>query len=524
MMRRPYVFAVLFLVLAVAACAGGPSFGVDAGAATATVLRGDEVTRTVTVARGGVAGPIVLALSGAPAGVTGSFADPVLPDGATSTTLTLAVAPSAVDGASALTVTAVAGARAASASVALTVESLTVTGRIVDALGLPRSDVSIGIQGATTVSGFDGTFEVSGVSVPYDVATVVAGVEPVAHVFAGLRADEIELFPYGTISELGPFSATVTGALPAAVPANHRAVICVEGLEVSLYGCDTLSSGEIDYEVVLSYAGGSFGARVHALLVEVDANGRPVSYPSYGTADTTVAPGATSNGVDILAPTNPAEASIALAANVPAGFEPSDVDLGVRLNERFTLSLGSASVVGGVLGSFPVPLLPGGTYGVSISAYTPVGSAATIAWRMGLAAGASVTLDLPAPPVQQAPAEGATAIGVGSTLTLSAAPGGIATFVITTAVGPGPSLAITTVADRVTIPDLTSLGFALLPAAEHEWTVVVAPGAATPESGGRGWYGPYADVTLALTSGGPSSLAAPTGSIMGTANRVFFTP
>ena len=135
-----------------------------------------------------------------------------------------------------------------------------------------------------------------------------------------------------------------------------------------------------------------------------------------------------------------------------------------------------------------------------------------------------MTVDLPAPPVLQAPADGATAIGVGSTLRLSTAPGGAATFVVNPVGASGPSLAITTLEDRVTVPDLTDFGFALLPATEHTWAVLVVPGPATPESAGVGWVAAYVDALFALGNGGPTPLDAPTGSILSTGSRAFFTP
>lgn len=521
-MRRTHGLALALVALALTACAGGPSFGLDAGAATATVLRGDELTRTVTVARGGVAGPIALGASGAPSGVAVTFAEAVLPDGATSTTMTIAVDPAAVDGTADLTITAVAGSRAASTALSIAVESLTVTGRTVDEVGLPLPGVAIGIQGSTTVSGTDGAFELSGIAVPYDVATYFVGPDPVAHVFVGLRADDVTLFPLAALSAPSPASTTVSGALPAVVPADHLAHVCVEGLGAPLFGCDTLVAGAANYEVVLDYAGGTLDARVHAILVEVDADGRPVTYPSYGTAETTVTAGGTSSNVDIASPTNPGETSITLGANVPAGFDASNAILGVQLGSDFTLALGGATIVGGVLGPFPVPVLPGASYGVAVAAYAASGAASTIGWRFGLAPGASATFDLAAPPVQQTPADGATGVGVGSTLVLATPPNGIATYVISPSVA-GPQLAITTVEDRVTIPDLTYLGFALAAAAEHTWAVIVAPGSDTPEAGGSDWIGPYAAATYALSVGGPTP-SETTGTIFTTGSRSFFTP
>ncbi len=526
MKLRAFGIVVVGLVLVLAACAPPPSpFAVDVGSSQTTVLRGDDVTVSVSVVRGGVTGPVLLSVSGEPAGVTASFAGPVLPDGVSSTTVSLVVGPEAVEATTDLTVTAVAGARAASTQLSLTVESLTVTGLIVDALGLPRPGVDVLIQGTTDTSAADGTFEIAGVAVPYDAATFVGGANPIAHVFVGLRAADPTLFPFGAFEPLSLQTTTVAGALPAAVPAGHVARVCVEGLTVPLYGCDRLNVGEVAYEVELDYAGGPVAARVHALLVEVDVDGRPVAYPSYGTVDAALIEGGTTSGVDITSVSGPLEGTITLSANVPAGFVAASVAIGARLNERFTMALPEVSPLGGALGSFVVPILPGATYGVKLDAYTAgTGTAAAIAWRFGLPAGASVTLDLDGPPVAQSPADGATGVGVGDVLAVAGAPVGVRTFVVGPAAVNGPTLAITTVESQATIPDLTELGFALLAATEHSWYVVFIHGEATPEASGEAWYRAYADATLALNSGGPSPAAGTVGTAAAPDARSFFTP
>ena len=520
-MPRALGIIVSCLALALAACSGGPSFAITVGTAQATVLRGAEVVVSIDVVRGGATGSVALSVSGVPAGVTASFGDPVLPEGVATTTLTLSVASAAIDGSADLSVTAVAGSRAASTTVNLTVESLTVTGHVVDLLGFPRGGVDVLIQGTTTTSAADGSFEIAGVAVPYDVATRAGNPDPFAHVFVGLRDADVTLFPAGTLALDNAHTTAVAGSLPAAVPVDHVAQVCVEGLTVLLYGCAEVSAGDVAYEVEVAYGGGEVAARVHALLVEVDADGRPLAYPAYGTADATLAEDATTSGVDVISVSDPSEGTIALSANVPVGFEARDVYLGARLNERFTMRLADVGNLAGTLGNFLVPILPAATYGVASEAFAVAG-ASMVASRYGIAAGASVSIDFAAPPVLQGPPDGATGFGIGGVLSLSAPPAGVATFALSPTVA-GPAIFITTVGDQATIPDLSALGFALLPGTEHTWSVFFVHAASTPEQSGLDWFRTVAEIRASVIGGGPSP-AASFGPLSTSGSRTLFTP
>ena len=74
----------------------GPAISVGLNPITVSVARGNSATTQVTVTRsGGFAGEVALAVTGLPAGVTGTFAPATLAAGATTSTLTLTAGPAA---------------------------------------------------------------------------------------------------------------------------------------------------------------------------------------------------------------------------------------------------------------------------------------------------------------------------------------------------------------------------------------------------------------------------------------------
>jgi hypothetical protein len=96
------------LTLTVSEAAAG-AFAIALDPASVSVAAGGSVTAAVGVGRtGGFAGPVTLAVTGAPAGVTASVAPAVVPGGASSATLTVAAGAAAAPGSYALTIQATA--------------------------------------------------------------------------------------------------------------------------------------------------------------------------------------------------------------------------------------------------------------------------------------------------------------------------------------------------------------------------------------------------------------------------------
>src|SRR5688572_22999723 len=102
--------AVAMLTLAASACDGdgpGPAqeISIALSGTTLTIAQGQNGTVTVTVGRlNGFASAVALSLEGAPAGVTGAFNPASVPNGATTSTLTITVGTTAATGAHTLTV------------------------------------------------------------------------------------------------------------------------------------------------------------------------------------------------------------------------------------------------------------------------------------------------------------------------------------------------------------------------------------------------------------------------------------
>lgn len=166
------------VVIALSGCSDGesitavftPSIGVSVDPAALTVQRGESGTATVTISRrGGYTGTVALAVTGVPGGVTATF-DPSSVTGATSSTLTLDVASSAVEGTYPLTITG-SGSSVASQSATLT---LTIT----TPPPTPLVDVVLGAPALALVQGQSGTVSVTvsrGGGFTGSVALAVAG-------------------------------------------------------------------------------------------------------------------------------------------------------------------------------------------------------------------------------------------------------------------------------------------------------------------------------------------------------------
>lgn len=516
--RLGFVAAIAVLAFLVA-CGQAPGIQLTLSSNAATVLRGETITVDVTLGRSGGVQAVNLALSGVPAGVTASLADDVLDTGESSTTLTIDVTPAATDGVSTLTVNAVGGGLAATSDVQLTVESLTVEGRLLDLLGNGFAGAQVEIQGSTTTTDATGTFAIAGVAVPYDLVTYVAAPFPAVHAFVGMTAADPDVLSYAVLNNASYPETTVNGDLPAAVPADHYAIVCVEGITVAVYGCSTASPAETNYVVDVRWAeGGTVDVRVHALLIEHDVDGLPVAYPGYATGTGSITDGVPV-AIHVGAPVVPSTATLSATMNPPSGFLPDAYAVVVEVSDTFSIPVFDVLPPPSASFSVPVPVFPSATYGIYASARPGSASASSNAWRFGLAPGSNTTFTLAAPPALASPADGATGIGTGDTLALSDEPDGSVTFLAQSY--PDITLAVTTMSSSAQIPDLAPFGAALPAATAYGWVALVTPGVTTSDDASTQWIDEYYDAVLAVSEGGPG---ASLGTIMATDERTFTTP
>lgn len=174
--RTRFLLLTLPAVFSLSACSDDPvavpgTITVSAAPTTVSVPVEGNGSVDVTVARVGFAGPISLALTGLPAGVTGSWSANPVAAGATSATLTLTAGATAAVGTAPLTVRASgSGVTDATTSVSLAVTpkpaiTLTVTNPTpIPSLAVPTgAQVSIAL---TRIGGFTGTVTMSAEGLP----------------------------------------------------------------------------------------------------------------------------------------------------------------------------------------------------------------------------------------------------------------------------------------------------------------------------------------------------------------------
>jgi hypothetical protein len=516
--------ATLALVAVLAACAGtatpGIALALDDPAPSA--IRGETVQVGVDLTRlGGADAAVVLSVAGLPAHVTATFAPASLTGSVTESVLTLTVGAAASEGTVDLTVAGVAGALTDAVDLTLAIGSLTVHGRVQQTLRRPVVGATVVIQGSSVATDATGAFTIGGLSVPYDVVVGSSLGSGTVHRFEGLTSPTPMLRPTldaNRAPTLG-FGTSVDGAFDGgALGADEVVVVCVEGLDEVVSGCDTLGVGAAAYSI----GAGWFDAavvpvRVHALRFVVDGTGVPTAYLGYASSalDLTDGVAAVADldfdpvGADALTGTT----------DHPAALPDTDLVVLARFGPHLSMPIVEVADPADAF-ALLVPVLPGLSYDVLF-----VGSGAgdtVLSWKhdVGLEAGALRVVPT-AQPV--APAEGASAVD-GTTPFGSTAVGGARTYVWIAVGAPGVVIALTTTQTTVTIPDPTIGGYPFPAGAAYTWRVL-GHGDADADAAAAGGYADYFTLLVALlTGGGPGVDGDRTFALTGDARGLTFAP
>lgn len=472
---RPTVMVaalVATVALVLAACGQTPSITLSLDAARAELLRGGDVQVEVTLTRlGGATADVALTVTGLPANVDASFAPATLSGGALTSTLTLSAAAAAVEDVYDLTVTATGTGLTATAPLTLDVVSLTVTGRIVSLFDLPVSGVIVDSQGDTDVTDANGEFTLRGLSVPYDL-TAWSLADTWMHVFEQLTADEVRLsslfaVAIPALARTAAVSGTLTGGVMP-VPAGHEVIVCLEGLDGVVLGCDSVAPTENSYSIPANWGGpATRQARLHALQVNSNGTEYPVSYPGYATMDVT------------LTDATPTVADLDLGSALPTTTVDVDVDAPVAItNTSATVEFGTylemavANIASPVTAhAFVMPVIDDASHGfIATTADSRTG------WLSDVT-GSTATVVVPDVPTLVSPADATVDVTNSTEFTAANPTGGPLTY--TWNIAGGPSLALTTMSTSHVMPDPEEFGVTIPAAANGGWQVIAGSGPST---------------------------------------------
>jgi len=196
----------------------------------------------------------------------------------------------------------------------------------------------------------------------------------------------------------------------------------VEGVSAPVWGFGEVAGGAASYSgwVVWGGPGATVKARLHALRIQVDAEGRPLAYFGYDDPEVTLVHGATAT-TDVL------------------------------LNQTVANSRLEGSV--------------------AVAAEATYANGTTLAWT-SVPVSPAFSLEVPAPPQLLAPVAGATDVSGATEFRVLGGPTGGRLFVwIPLSAADGPRVALTTAADSARIPDVTPIGLALVPGGRYSWRV-----------------------------------------------------
>lgn len=505
--------AAAAMVLALAACTGpgpgpdpdpDPTLTLQPAATELVVIRGGSAALVVNITRtGGGSANVELSVAGMPAGVTASFTGASLAPGHTSSEL-LVTAPAALaESVSDVVITATLGELVAEETVSLVVDSLLVAGTVVGMAGQPLTGVAVSIQGVTQLSGVDGRFTIDGVSLPYDAALVVHEDDGVLNLHQGMMSaapvfrPEFGLFSRSVSTAHG---ADVSGTLlgGAALAADEVVLVCVEGTDIAVYGCERLEVGLTSYVLDASWFGAtSTDVTLHALHFRAGPGGEPLQYLGYHSADLTLQTGVAVPGVNLS--WEPLGAVVVeTSVSDPAGATMGTIAFFARFGPHLSMLIEAVPDQDGYVFRL-MPVIEGVTYDVvtRLAAATP-----GMAWAAGASA-VPPSIAHPTPPTLSTPADGTTGVGAQTPFVVASdAPVHLFSFAPVTA---GPVVNVATTATSVTFPDVTLYGLVDPAGLSYNWEVYSASGTDADASSARGAQdlAGFALIALVAGAGGP---------------------
>jgi len=345
---------------------------------------------------------------------------------------------------------------------------ITVEGLVLASEGTPLAGVLVHAQGEFTTTEADGGFRLEGIEPPYTLTLGSGGTGPWVHVYEGLTSAAPLLVPIEP--EFSGYHTSIAGSLLGlgALPADERVFVGVEGIAAPVFGGTYAATGATSYSGWGAWRGpgATAQARLHALRIQVDAEGRPLAYLGYDDPEVTLvypAPATADVLLNQVIPNSRLEGTVAVAGG--------GVLSTTQLLARFSASYGLLFYVGPASATLSVPVPEIGDGSVVAVAEATFAHGTTLAWA-SVPIGPVFALDVPAPPQLLAPVAGAADVSGATEFRALGGPTGGRLFVWEPlSAADGPRVALTTAADTARMPDVSPLGLALVPGGRYTWSV-----------------------------------------------------
>jgi hypothetical protein len=372
--------------------------------------------------------------------------------------------------------------------------------------GAPVSSVTVGIPGAgTTTTAADGTFALTGVTVPYAVA-VASPSGAGATFYQGLRS-AAPILPLGWVP--GPtWEATVSGTIAGGEaypqPAGHDTVTCLDyDGSLGQPGGDGQSAGAdpAAFSAKVAWWGTStVSTRLRGVQRVLDGtSGLPTAYLGYGESDPlTLTTAGLAEQLLSLEPVSVATLTGTVA--VPEGYTLHRRALGLGCLWLVKESTTTAGF------SYPTPALGGTALTVVAEARTPASAipgargASATAVRTGLAPDASaVAVTLPAAPTLLEPEDLTSGVSPGARFSWSGRSGALHYLIVQVLGADTPFLVVITPDATALLPDPALVGVPFPHDATVTWRAASLSPRTIAEVVATGRLGPPGDSLQAVS-------------------------
>jgi hypothetical protein len=447
-------------------------------------------TVTVTVARTGSVGDIMLSASGGGANVSATFSPNPIPASATTSQATISIAGGSAATTTSITVTGTAGATQHAATLSVTSTTISVTGTIRG----NRSGIKVGVIGKQSVtSGAGGVFMFTDVTPPYDLYTfgeagTMATPIPTVFFFKGLtRTDPIVSAPATSVvppriflcvittCPTAPISGTRTGPGTNTDPIVFAWTGDTGSVQSPVLNTDGTYNASIVWRTGTTHTG-----TLHALQLTRRPSGAPNTFLGYARTTSPALSDGVAATVNLAAMPVNSTATLTGTLNGPGGAYPAPT---ISLFQQFgttQAALWSTDMTTTVDATFPLIAAAGGT---ALHATVSDGTG-TSSFVQPLTATVAVNFTMPPAAVLDMPANDATGVTTSTHFTWTSAASTIDEVNISTSAPTRASYKIFTTGSDVTIPVVPELP---LPANQaFSWRVIA--------------YGPNANIDEAVAS------------------------